>query len=93
MTPDTREWAQRFAQEVVDETKRHGYEGQRLTLIETAAVDEILRRVGPVPTVPVPTVPPSMIECPACVTGCIFVGWGRGWETCTRCGGTTKVSP
>lgn len=25
--------------------------------------------------------------------GAIFVGWGRGWEHCPVCGGTTRVAP
>jgi hypothetical protein len=42
------------------------------------------------------------VECPHCKrrpdevnhpTGMIFVGWGRGWETCGVCGGTTRVKP
>lgn len=44
-----REWALTFAQEVVEETKRAHYEGGRLTLIGTAAVDAILSRIGPPP--------------------------------------------
>jgi len=40
------------------------------------------------------------IECPACrrqegetnhPRGMIFVGWGRGWEPCSRCGGSAQI--
>lgn len=40
-------------------------------------------------------------ECKTCkrpdgtvnhVTGCIFVGWGMGWQTCPDCEGTCKVA-
>ena len=41
--------------------------------------------------------PAPVVPCSGCEkqpdevnhpVGMIFVGWGRGWETCPRCGGT-----
>lgn len=49
--PPLREWAQKFAQEVVESTKRHGYEGARLSVIGSDEVDAILARVGQPPGV------------------------------------------
>jgi hypothetical protein len=42
----------------------------------------------------------SETECPHCkptegavnwVPGCIFVGWGHGWQTCRYCNGTQRI--
>jgi hypothetical protein len=39
----------------------------------------------------------NALACPSCTlrylgknqpTGCIFVGWGHGWQPCQRCGGS-----
>lgn|SRR5215469_5636764 len=43
---------------------------------------------------------PSMVKCKGCEKlphevnhpqGMVFVGWGRGWEPCPRCGGSGWV--
>lgn len=42
-----------------------------------------------------------MVECPTCKRkegeknhppGMVFIGWGRGWERCSACGGTQRIS-
>jgi hypothetical protein len=47
-----------------------------------------------------PTVVGELVECPACkrpadavnhVPGHIFVGWGHGWQPCSKCAGSMRA--
>jgi hypothetical protein len=64
---------------------------------ETHALANVLTLLG----CKVSAAPTEQIECKTCkrpadavnhVTGCIFVGYGIGWQTCPDCNGTCKVA-
>jgi len=50
-----------------------------------------------------PIVKGELVECPSCkrpeepeaavnhVAGHVFVGWGHGWQPCSKCGGSSRV--